>query len=236
VVARADIVGAEGRPLEAKSAYQQTVDELETKQEISWRNPGAVAVRDIEKLQITVQGRQGVIDAATAATSQAEARLTSLLPARTQRRGRTGAGRGGSGKGVVRPGVDGRVEQFTLQVGGNVNPLGRPAGVPVPEGAGQGRQHAGFHQVELQVVKVGMAAVMTCASKLWIVIPMVVTGVQDLIAAGQIRAGEQLIDAQQVTRPGNNPGVHGADLRGRLRRRHPLAALASPMPTAATTT
>jgi hypothetical protein len=30
----------------------------------------------------------------------------------------------------------------------------------------------------------------------------VVTGMQDYIAAGQIRSGEQLIDAQQVTRPG----------------------------------
>jgi hypothetical protein len=31
---------------------------------------------------------------------------------------------------------------------------------------------------------------------------MVVTGVQDFIAAGQFRGGEQLIDPQQVTRPG----------------------------------
>jgi len=31
---------------------------------------------------------------------------------------------------------------------------------------------------------------------------MVVTQVQDYIAAGQFRGGEQLIDAQQVTRPG----------------------------------
>jgi hypothetical protein len=29
-----------------------------------------------------------------------------------------------------------------------------------------------------------------------------VTGVQDYIAAGQFRGGEQLIDAQQVSRPG----------------------------------
>ncbi len=31
---------------------------------------------------------------------------------------------------------------------------------------------------------------------------MVVTGVQDFIAAGQFRGGEQLVDAQQVSRPG----------------------------------
>src|SRR5262249_43175600 len=41
-----------------------------------------------------------------------------------------------------------------------------------------------------------------CASKPWTIIPMVVTDVQDYIAAGQFRGGEQLIEAQQVTRPG----------------------------------
>src|SRR5258708_13692317 len=33
-------------------------------------------------------------------------------------------------------------------------------------------------------------------------IPMVVTGVQDYIAAGQLRGGEQLVEAQQVQMPG----------------------------------
>ena len=47
-----------------------------------------------------------------------------------------------------------------------------------------------------------MAAEVTCISKPWTVIPMVVTQVQDFIAAGQFRGGEQLIDAQQVTQPG----------------------------------
>ena len=51
-------------------------------------------------------------------------------------------------------------------------------------------------------MKVGMAAEVTCVSKPWTVIPMVVTQVQDFIAAGQFRGGEQLIDPQQVTRPG----------------------------------
>jgi len=48
-----------------------------------------------------------------------------------------------------------------------------------------------------------MVAEATCASKPWTVIPMVVTDVQDFIAAGQLRSGEQLIDAQQVVRPGS---------------------------------
>ena len=51
-------------------------------------------------------------------------------------------------------------------------------------------------------MKVGMVAEATCISKPWTIIPMVVTDVQDFIAAGQFRGGEQLIDAQQVMRPG----------------------------------
>jgi multidrug resistance efflux pump len=203
VVARADILEAEGKIVEAKSSYQQAVDELETKQEIYRRNPGAVATRDIEKLKVAVEGRQGTIDAATAAKGQAEARLSSLLPAeKASAEAELAQAQVDLDKTVVRAGVGGRVEQFTLRVGDIVNPLMRPAGVLIPEGAGQGRLQAGFPQVEAQIMKVGMAAEVTCASKPWTVIPMVVTGMQDYIAAGQIRSGEQLIDAQQVTRPG----------------------------------
>src|SRR5262249_43601704 len=42
----------------------------------------------------------------------------------------------------------------------------------------------------------------TCVSKPFTVIPMVVTNVQDYIAAGQFRGGEQLVDPTQVTKPG----------------------------------
>jgi multidrug resistance efflux pump len=98
--------------------------------------------------------------------------------------------------------VSGRVEQFVLRVGDIVNPLGRPAGILVPSGAGERALIAGFGQIEAQVIKVGMAAEVTCASKPWTIVPMVVTQVQGYIAAGQVRAGEQLIDVQQVSRPG----------------------------------
>ena len=98
--------------------------------------------------------------------------------------------------------MTGRVEQFALRVGDIVNPFMRPAGVLIPEGAGRQRLQAGFGQIEAQIMKVGMIAEATCVSKPWTVIPMVVTGVQDFIAAGQFRGGEQLVDPQQVTRPG----------------------------------
>ena len=71
-----------------------------------------------------------------------------------------------------------------------------------PEGAGQQGLQAGFNQVEAQIMTVGMTAEATCASKPWTIIPMVVTGVQDFIAAGQFRGGEQLIDPQHITRQG----------------------------------
>jgi hypothetical protein len=47
-----------------------------------------------------------------------------------------------------------------------------------------------------------MIAEVTCVSKPFTIIPMVVTEVQDYIAAGQFRGGEQLIDLQQVRQPG----------------------------------
>ena len=46
-------------------------------------------------------------------------------------------------------------------------------------------------------MKVGMTAEVTCVSKPFTIIPMVVTYVQDYIAAGQFRGGEQLVDVQQ---------------------------------------
>ena len=81
VVARADILKADGQIQEAKSAHQQAVDELETKQELQRRNPGIVALRDIERLEVLVEGRLGAIAAATAAKQSATERISALLPA-----------------------------------------------------------------------------------------------------------------------------------------------------------
>ena len=81
VVARTDILKADGQIQEAKSAHQQAVDELETKQELQRRNPGNVAFREIERLQVVVEGRLGAIAAATAAKQAAEERISTLLPA-----------------------------------------------------------------------------------------------------------------------------------------------------------
>jgi hypothetical protein len=47
-----------------------------------------------------------------------------------------------------------------------------------------------------------MIAEVACISKPLTIIPMVVASVQDFIAAGQVKSSEQLLDVQQVTRPG----------------------------------
>jgi multidrug resistance efflux pump len=202
-VAQADIAKAEGVLREARGGHQQALDELETKQELHRRNPGVVAMRDIERLEVRVGSTLGAVNAATAAKTAAEARASIVLPAeKASAEAELSQALVELEKTVVRAGVSGRVEQFFLRVGDIVNPLMRPAGVLIPEGAGQRSLQAGFWQIEAQVMKVGMIAEATCVSKPFTVIPMVVTAVQDFIAAGQFRGGEQLLEAQQVTRPG----------------------------------
>jgi multidrug resistance efflux pump len=203
VVARTDIVAADGKIQEANGSLRQALDELETKQELFRRNPGLVPRRDIEKLEVAVEGRKGALAAASAAKAAAEAKVSILLPAeKASTEAALAQAQVELDKTVVRAGVSGRVEQFALRVGDVVNPMMRPAGILIPEGAGRRSLQAGFGQIEAQVMKVGMIAEAACQSKPWTVIPMVVAQVQDFIPAGQFRGGEQLIDAQQVTRPG----------------------------------
>lgn len=203
VVAKADILTFDGKIQEAKSSLQQALDELQTKRELRRRNDDIVATREIEKLENLTAGREAALAATTASQAAAQTKISTLLPAeRASAEAALAQAEVELGKTVVRAGFNGHIEQFTLRPGDIVNPFMRPAGVIIPEEAGRGRLQAGFGQIEAQVMKVGMIAEVTCISKPWTVIPMVVTGVQDFIAAGQVRSGDQLIDAQQVVRPG----------------------------------
>ena len=89
-------------------------------------------------------------------------------------------------KTIIRAGVDGRVEQFTLRVGEIVNPMIRSAGILIPDGAGRQSLAAGFGQIEAHVIKVGMVAEATCISKPWTIIPMVVTQRAGLHRSGPV--------------------------------------------------
>jgi multidrug resistance efflux pump len=201
--AQADVTRSEAQIQEARAAHQQAKDELDVKSDLQRRNPGIVPQRDIEKLQVLVDQRQAGIDAATAATQSSVLRVSTLLPAeKASAEAALAQAQVDLDKTFIRAGVDGRVEQFLVRVGDVVNQLMRPAGVLIPEGAGQQSLQAGFGQIEAQVMKEGMVAEATCISRPWVIIPMVVTTVQDYIAAGQFRTGEQLIDPQNIARPG----------------------------------
>jgi multidrug resistance efflux pump len=202
VAAKADIVKADAQIRESQSSYQQAVDELATKQELQRRNSGTVPEREIERLQLLVQGRKASVEAAIAAKEAEQSQAANELPAaKASAEAALAQAQVDLEKTTIRAGVDGRVEQFALRVGDVVNPLMRPAGILVPAKTGLSLV-AGFDQIEAQVLKPGMTAEVTCVSKPFAIVPMVVTQVQDFIAAGQFRGGEQLIDPQQVTRPG----------------------------------
>ena len=202
VAAKVDVVKAEAQLQQANADYKQAKDELDVKTELQRRNPGIVPQRDIDKLQVLVDGRQAGIDAATASKQAAQTRVVTSLPAeRASAEAALDQAQVELDKTIVRAGVDGRVEQFFLRPGDIVNPLMRPAGVLIPEGGGERALQAGFGQIEAQVLKPGMVAEAACTSLPWTIIPMVITSVQDYIAAGQFRGGEQLVDPSLV-RPG----------------------------------
>ena len=204
ISARSDIVKAEAQIGEAKASLQQAKDELDVKSELQRRNPGIVPQRDIEKLQVMVDQRQSGVDAATAARESLALRVSTLLPAeKASAEAARAEAQVDLDKTFVRAGVDGRVEQFLVRPGDLVAQIMRPAGILIPDEAGRNRLQAGFGQSEAQVMKPGMVAEATCISKPWRIIPLVITNVQDFIAAGQFRATEMLVDPQNLQRPGS---------------------------------
>ncbi len=201
--AQAEVVKSEAQIGEAKANLQQAKDELDVKSELQRRNPGIVPQRDIDKLQVLVEQRQSGVDAANAVKQSAVLRVSTLLPAeKASAEAALAEAQVLLDQTIIRAGVDGRVEQFLLRVGDVVNQLLRPAGVLIPDGAGRQGLQAGFGQIEAQVMKEGMLAEATCMSRPWVIIPMVVTTVQDYIAAGQFQGGQQLLEAQNAVKPG----------------------------------
>ena len=197
-----DISKAEHQLEEAKANLQTAQYELETKQNLQRIDPRALPAREVGRLQVVVQGRQAAVNSATAARDAVQEKLATQLQAeKASAEAALDQADVELSKTVIRAGVSGRVEQFTLRVGDVVNPLMRPAGVLIPDNVGR-YLTAGFNQIEAQIMKVGMIAEITCVSKPFTIIPMVVTDLQGYIAAGQFRGGEQLLEPKQVTQPG----------------------------------
>jgi multidrug resistance efflux pump len=152
---------------------------------------------------VLVDQRQSGVDAANATKESVMLRVSTLLPAeKASAEAVLAEAQVDLNKTYIRASTDGRVEQFVVRPGDLVAQIMRPAGILIPDDAGRNRLQAGFNQIEAQVMKRGMVAEATCISRPWVIIPLVVTDVQDYIAAGQFRAGEQLIDAQNFRQPG----------------------------------
>lgn len=204
VVAQSRLDGAEGRLREAIGSRLQAQEELDTKLALLERKSNVVSAREIENLQTVVMTREGAVEAATAAVEEARSTLETLLPAqKAKAQAELDEALVKLDQTVIRAGVDGRVEQFTLRVGDFVSPLMRPAGVLVPNDSGRTIIGATFGQISAQVLKKGMLAEITCPALPLTVIPMVVTDVQTVITSGQLAASGTLVDTE------NNPPPSG---------------------------
>ncbi|MFI0847894.1 HlyD family secretion protein [Mesorhizobium sp. IMUNJ 23232] len=202
-VAKMELAAADGRITQAEAAYMQAQDELNTKTELMKRNADVVTKRELERLKVAADGREGAVREAMASKEVLQTQISSLLPAqKASAEAALAQAQVELDRTVVRAGVTGVVQQFALRAGDVVNPMIRSAGILVPTTDRRIGFIGGFLQIEAQVIKVGMIAEATCAAKPFTIIPMVVTEVQHVIASGQVRPTDQLVDIAQIARPG----------------------------------
>jgi multidrug resistance efflux pump len=203
-VTRTELVTADAQIAQAEAALKQATDELTRQLALRERDPGVVTQRQIDTLQSNVDGRQAALEATRAQKQSLDAQITVLLPAQqAAAEASVAEAQVLLDHRTVIASVDGRLTQFTLRPGDILNPNFRSAGVLVPKNAGQGYLQAGFSQIEAQVLKPGMTAEALCYSQPFTVIPMVVTGVQSVIATGQFQATDRLADPAAAPPPGS---------------------------------
>jgi multidrug resistance efflux pump len=194
-VAEAQRAEAAGRLAQARGSLQQAVDEFATRAELLRRNPGAISQREVDRARVSVETAQGAVDAAVAGQAAVQARIDFELPAAlASAQAALREAEVELEKTLVVAGTDGIVQQFALRPGDVVNPMLRPAGILVPDRRAVALL-AGFGQIDM----VGEVA---CRAVPFTVIPVVVTAVQDVIATGQVRATDQLVDLGDLARPG----------------------------------
>lgn len=203
LVAQSDLEAAKAKVDQAQASYQQTVDELGRKLPLFEKGSSAVSKREIERLENLLDSGKAAVDAALANQEAVEVNISTLLPAqRDSAEAALAQADAELAKMVVYAGITGTVTQFALQPGDIVNPILRPAGILVPDQTDRSRFQAGFGQISSQIVHAGMIAEITCVSKPFTIIPMVIVDVQDVIPAGQFRPSDSLLDIQDRARPG----------------------------------
>lgn len=203
LLAVSELASATGRVAQAKGSYDQAQQELQRKREIRERNSTVVSEKELDLLLSATESKKGAWDAAIGERDSVLTKIETVLPAeKSVAEAAVEEARIALSKTVIYAGVSGTIQQFVLQPGDIVNPFLRPAGILVPDNVGANRFQAGFGQIAANVIKKGMIAEITCISKPFTIIPMVVAEVQDVIASGQFRPGDRLVDAQDLAQPG----------------------------------
>jgi len=189
-----------------KSTYQRSLHEYERKKTLAAKGGNIISESEVEKLADTVAIKKATLSASLANQAAAQGLLDTILPAkRVSAIENLDSAVIDQGKRTIYAHIDGELQQFALQPGDFVNPMIRSAGIIVPSsGMASGKEavQAGFNQLTANIIKVGTFAEITCMSKPFTIIPMKVASVQSVIATGQIRAVETLLDIRERARPG----------------------------------
>ena len=203
-VAQTDLAAAKAGIVQANAALTQSNEDLARNQTLLEQGSSAVKLTEIERLQNLVDERVALVDAAEAQLKAVEERINVVIPAqRDSAEAQLAQAQAELDKTLIVAGVDGTIEQLSLQVGDYVSPVLRPAGILVPDSTGHKRFQAGFNQMAAQVTKPGMVAEIGCMTQPFTVYPMVVVAVQDVIPSGQIRPSDKIFDPQNNPVPGS---------------------------------
>ncbi len=200
--AQAQLIEAKSGVDKAYSTYMRSKNEYARKKKIE----GVISKSEVQKSADTVSINKAALAVTKATASKALAQIETILPAKKSSAVKAlNSAEVEEAKRTVYAHVDGRLMQFILRPGDLVNPMIRSAGIIVPSsGEASGREivQAGFNQLSASVIKVGTFAEITCLSKPFTIIPMRVSRVQAVIASGQLRPSENLVDLQQRAQPG----------------------------------
>ncbi|KPA22792.1 Inner membrane protein YiaV precursor [Shimia sp. SK013] len=203
LLGQSEIAAARGQFDTAGAVLAQAEDDLARRTEIAERNNTVVSEQELQRLERAVLQATGARDAALATWDAARTRVNDVLPAQRQRAlAQLAEAETEIQLSTVYAEVAGTVTQFLLKPGDLVNPILRPAGILVPDVTGQGRFVASFKQISAPVLVQGMLVEIACASKPMEVIPMVIAERQGVIAGGQFRPGDTLVDSLDRRRPG----------------------------------
>lgn len=204
-LAEADLEEADGIIGQTQAQLAQARDDLERKLSLVSGGQELISEREVEVSRNQVRALEGSLTAALARRDEVLAKLNTVLPAEIEAAFDTlKEAQVELGKTTIYAETSGQLTQLTLKPGDIVNPMLRPAGLLVPNRDLSGTQamQAGFNQLAAQILQEGTLAEVTCLSRPFTIVPMVVTEVQDSIAAGQLRPTDQMLDLQDRARPG----------------------------------